>query len=561
MHRKISILSILFVVTCVGHGMAIIAPDPISGNYYEFVSDPATWDEARVDAKNRSFGGVSGHLATISNANENQLVHHLGGSVNKWIGLTDSTAMSLIDGFDLGTLGTSEAGDTSDLPLPDPGSVPTIGQRGAGFRWVTGEPFTFNSAWRTGAPSDFLGQTDGVHTFTGATWQDNAAGVSLGQPGIGGPALRASAYEFEIDLDERERFAIVERYAAPTFRSGTGNIVTLEDADLILGLPVDHPDVLREARGRAFVISFHDPDLGGGLTAYPRHPFLGEEPGVNDEGFVQQATAQVMIPSAGDWTFAFMTSERVRLRIGENEFEAAGVQPQGPARLSQSTSGALTAIPGGSGDTFYFPTAGVYDLELTAIGGDFFGFAQLFGAPGNLTSFDASVFRLVGDKLNGGIQIMVDPAADFDSDGDYDCADVDGLVVEIAAGTNDLDFDLTGDGLVDLDDLTQWRVTAGFANLPSGQPYPNGDANLDGVVDASDFNVWNSNKFTDTAAWCRGDWNADGFVDASDFNIWNANKFTSADHSTVAIPEPPLHWSSWLFLAVLLRCRSVSRRR
>ena len=61
-----------------------------------------------------------------------------------------------------------------------------------------------------------------------------------------------------------------------------------------------------------------------------------------------------------------------------------------------------------------------------------------------------------------------------------------------------------------------------------------GDANLDGVVDVSDFNVWNANKFTHCGTWETGDFTGDGLVDVSDFNVWNANKFTSVD----AVPEP-----------------------
>ena len=78
-----------------------------------------------------------------------------------------------------------------------------------------------------------------------------------------------------------------------------------------------------------------------------------------------------------------------------------------------------------------------------------------------------------------------------------------------------------------------WRVPR---RLPSGAAYLPADANLDGVVDTSDFNLWNANKFTATPAWCAGDFNADGVVDASDFNIWNSHKFTSASGGTV--PEP-----------------------
>ncbi len=119
-------------------------------------------------------------------------------------------------------------------------------------------------------------------------------------------------------------------------------------------------------------------------------------------------------------------------------------------------------------------------------------------------------------------------AGDFDGDGNWDCRDIDGLVVEILSGSNDPAFDLTGDGLVDSSDGTQWLALAGAQNQQSGQPYLPGDGNLDGRVDVSDFMIWNGSKFTVTAAWCSGDFNFDGYVDVSDFNSWNSNKFQSS---------------------------------
>ncbi|HEY6563895.1 MAG TPA: hypothetical protein VIY86_05330, partial [Pirellulaceae bacterium] len=53
-----------------------------------------------------------------------------------------------------------------------------------------------------------------------------------------------------------------------------------------------------------------------------------------------------------------------------------------------------------------------------------------------------------------------------------------------------------------------------------------GDANADGIVDGSDFNIWNMNKFTAGTTWTSGDFNCDGVTDGSDFNVWNMNKFT-----------------------------------
>ncbi len=150
-----------------------------------------------------------------------------------------------------------------------------------------------------------------------------------------------------------------------------------------------------------------------------------------------------------------------------------------------------------------------------------------------LSSFGMGLGKFDYDEV-----IALDPGnGDFNGDGSYDCVDVDALVSEIAAGTNDALYDLDVNGLVNVDDLTQWLAEAGAANLTSGNSYLVGDADLSGAVDVSDFNIWNSNKFSATPAWCSGDFNADGSVDVSDFNAWNSNKFQSAGRGA-AVPEP-----------------------
>ncbi len=124
--------------------------------------------------------------------------------------------------------------------------------------------------------------------------------------------------------------------------------------------------------------------------------------------------------------------------------------------------------------------------------------------------------------------LVIDP--DFNDDGFINGVDIDLLQANIVTGpANAGAYDLNGDGLVTVTDRDEWLVQAGAVNLPSGNPYRLGDANLDGFVDTSDFNVWNANKFTVSSAWTSGDFSLDGSVDTSDFNLWNASKFTSSD--------------------------------
>ncbi len=145
---------------------------------------------------------------------------------------------------------------------------------------------------------------------------------------------------------------------------------------------------------------------------------------------------------------------------------------------------------------------------------------------------------------------------DFDDNGQFDCADIDALVAEIAAGGNDAQYDLTSDGFVDLDDRDAWLAEAGANNLPSGNEYLPGDATLDGNVDGSDFLAWNANKFALHAAWCAGDFNADGVIDGVDFLVWNSHKFTNAGDAA-SVPEPSGLNALWLTVLAIVAGRRL----
>ncbi len=146
-------------------------------------------------------------------------------------------------------------------------------------------------------------------------------------------------------------------------------------------------------------------------------------------------------------------------------------------------------------------------------------FGRVEDGDGNLTArIDIGAFEVQDTSIDG----------DFNDDGIYDCLDINALVAEIATGSNNPAYDLTGDKLVNLADRDAWLAeAAAFNGLAS--PYKLGDADLDGWVDGNDFIVWNAHKFTKLPAWCSGDFTADGLVDGLDFMAWNVNRFTSSN--------------------------------
>lgn len=160
---------------------------------------------------------------------------------------------------------------------------------------------------------------------------------------------------------------------------------------------------------------------------------------------------------------------------------------------------------------------------------------------------------------------------DFDRDNFCDIHDLNDLfsqgplsVPRMVLPSINEQFDLDGNGMLDTMDVLEWLTEAGPRNgLGSG--YRLGDANLDGVVDGSDFNLWNAHKFTSTSRWDDGDFNADGVVDGSDFNVWNSFKFQSSDGRSSEglgqfIPEPCGGWLLVTGSAVALLRRPRSGR-
>lgn len=120
-------------------------------------------------------------------------------------------------------------------------------------------------------------------------------------------------------------------------------------------------------------------------------------PGVSNDRdvdwFVTQATGTVRIPAAGDWTFGVNSDDGFRLQIGAQSLEYPGL------RGADDSYG-----------VFHFPASGDYDLSLTFFENYGGASAELFGAPGSYSGWDAtSDWRLVGDVAHGGLAVTSTP--------------------------------------------------------------------------------------------------------------------------------------------------------
>lgn len=127
---------------------------------------------------------------------------------------------------------------------------------------------------------------------------------------------------------------------------------------------------------------------------------------------------------------------------------------------------------------------------------------------------------------------------DFNLDGALDGADIDALMIEVAAGTNDAAFDLTSDGLVNDGDRDAWLANAGPLNGFAGA-FLVGDSNLDGSVNAADLNAVGLTWQSANDNWTNGNFTGGG-TNAADLNVMALNWQQSVPLAAAAhsVPEP-----------------------
>ena len=132
------------------------------------------------------------------------------------------------------------------------------------------------------------------------------------------------------------------------------------------------------------------------------------------------------------------------------------------------------------------------------------------------------------------VELEFDFLGDFDGDNQLTLNDVNLLGAAIRHSGLER-FDLTGDGLVDADDIEFWVLDLFGTSL--------GDANLDNTVDFSDFLRFAQNFGSEElVVWQDGDFDADGAVGFSDFLAFSrAFGITGTSQSAAqaaSVPEP-----------------------
>jgi hypothetical protein len=167
----------------------------------------------------------------------------------------------------------------------------------------------------------------------------------------------------------------------------------------------------------------------------------------------------------------------------------------------------------------------------------------------SLTEYVAEYRVYVGDATSGTpreafssdlvtLTLLADPTrvlGDFNDDGLLTAADIDLLAIVIREGSNDPDYEVSGDLLVNGDDHQHWVEHLKQTWL--------GDANLDGEFNSGDLvTVFQAGKYEsdEPAGWSEGDWSADARFSSSDLvAAFQDGGFEQGPRSGVsAVPEP-----------------------
>ena len=150
MKNRIILIVCVLLAVFASAGTAQVIQWPVSdggnGHYFQFVQQQLSWTDANAAANLATYNGVQGHLATDTSAAETAffVAHYCDGNGD------------LIPGW----LGGYQ--DTTAADFHEPAG---------GWRWVTGEPFTYTN-WYPGMPDNSGGAQNYIRSQTFFRWDD-----------------------------------------------------------------------------------------------------------------------------------------------------------------------------------------------------------------------------------------------------------------------------------------------------------------------------------------------------------------------------------------------------
>lgn len=169
--------------------------------------------------------------------------------------------------------------------------------------------------------------------------------------------------------------------------SKNGSIEGLNDAVALASLPTNHHLVLSSATAVMPVLNL----LGDGSDGHYGSNLI--PPGNGGENYVIIATGNITIPATGTYTFGLNSDDGGRIVIDGTE-----VMRDDSFHGPQDSFGTITL------------TAGQHSFEVIMFEGGVGDCVEFFAAAGSHSSFNASLFRLVGDVANGGLVATTTPS-------------------------------------------------------------------------------------------------------------------------------------------------------
>ena len=435
-------------------------------NLYQFrgtlADRPRTW----IDAENQAaatpdpsgISGLAGHLADVTQRQENFFLERITGFSQFWIGLTDRG---------------EEAGSN----------------RGGQWKWTSDAAYSYQN-WNTNEPNDDgTNGEDGVIVLANSgLWNDVPDGIT---PQDVGAPLNPCVVEWQIASPVPVPGAQVMPPILPTPLAGRGpanaafgvravsNAGTMDN--IVRAIAALQGGMGTILEGRAVTINAVDPEAGGTIGVFPGDvPFLGNT-AADDNDILHVYKGRLAVTNTTAWTFVLRSDDSGAIRIPGQVWTTAYagvIDIRSPDTLYRERSagelrGVITLPPG------------LHDIEVLAYERAGGAGHELYAAPGQHdVDTDTPAWRLVGHRTRGDLPV---PGIRMQNGTNWlvrvSAPGGNSTITELNSLAN-AELELTSDPNViqvgrDFIDFTDPQDGGGAGSFSNNLPFPNGTGAAD----------------------------------------------------------------------------------